>query len=576
MNKDPQPGARWVGPTKGRPHGSRAARRAAESRAARARRRRVLGVAVVIALVLGAGGTGAWWLFGKRDTAATSAAAGGLGKTCSSRTPVHLWVSETMESAALALAQGYQSEPDAPCVEFTVEANEPMAAMLGLGENQQNRPDGWIPDSPRWVDRVNATAHLDLKPSEPFARSPLLIAMDPSHAKQVGASADWLELVATDDPIRLSDPRSTTAGMLAISAAVPHLGGAQARVALAKLAEGATNTTEELFETYNTKPGDVSAFPASEADLIEHNEAFPKRPLVGVLPADGASAFEYALVGVTTEPAKAEALVGLQQFLESERAAQLLADHGFRSTAETSIVPTKSGAVESPDGQSPTLEQVSVATDLWQSATTDFRLLAVFDVSGSMREKVGASTRIGITQEAAGIALAALPPTTDLGIWTFSIGLGEKGADHREVTPIKPLTDEAHRRAVAAAAAGLDKQVGGGTALYDTIWAAYQRALQDWNPERVNAVVILTDGRNEDPNGISFAELMKRLEAANDPSRPVAITTIGIGTDVDADSLTKVSELMHSSYYAAPDPADMTTVLAKALFDHECKDGLCV
>jgi hypothetical protein len=529
----------------------------------------------VLALVLGAGGTGAWWLFGKRDTAPASAVEA-PGKTCSSRTPVHLWVSETMEAAALALARAYQSEPSAPCVEFTVEANEPMAAMLGLGENQPNRPDGWIPDSPRWVDRVNATAHLELKPSEPFARSPLVIAMDPTHAKQVGASANWLELVATDDPIRLSDPRSTTAGMLAISAAVPHLGGAQARVALAKLAEGATNTTEELFRTYNTKPGDLSAFPASEADLIEHNEAFPKRPLVGVLPADGASTFEYALIDVATEPAKSEAIKGLQQFFQSERAAQLLADHGFRSTSEASIVPTKPGAVESPSGSSPTLEQVSAATDLWQSATTDFRLLAVFDVSGSMREKVGASTQIGITQEAAGIALAALPPTTDLGIWTFSIGLGENGADHREVTPIKPLTDEAHRKAVAAAAAGLDKLVGGGTALYDTIWAAYQRVLKDWSPDRVNAVVILTDGRNEDPSGISFAELMKRLEAANDPSRPIAITTIGIGTDVDASALTKVSELMHSSYYAAPDPADMTTVLAKALFDHECTDGLCV
>jgi hypothetical protein len=99
--------------------------------------------------------------------------------------------------------------------------------------------------------------------------------------------------------------------------------------------------------------------------------------------------------------------------------------------------------------------------------------------------------------------------------------------------------------------------------------------LKDWKPNRVNAVVILTDGRNEDPDGMSLDQLLQKLEAANDPSRPVAITTIGIGTDVDASALSKVSELMHSSYYPAPDPADMTTVLAKALFDHECKDGRC-
>jgi hypothetical protein len=527
-----------------------------------------------MALIAGVGGVGAWWFLGNRDTTPPPVA-GASSKACPTRTPVHLWVSEAMEGAATALVQGYQSEPSAACVEFTVETHEPMAAMIGLGKNQPNRPDGWIPDSPRWIDRVNAAAHLKLKPSEPFARSPLVIAMDPAAAEKVGASADWLELVASDDPIRLSDPRSTTAGMLAVSAAVPHLSGPQARVVLSNLAKGATNTTEELFQTYQAKPADARAFPAAEADLIEHNRDFPDHPLVAVLPADGATAFEFSLIDIAADPAKSEALTGLQEFLRSERAAQLLADHGFRSTAVDSVVPTQAGTVQSAGGSSPTLEQVSAATDLWQSATTDFQLLAVFDVSGSMREKVGTSTRIGITKEAAGIALAALPPTTELGIWVFSIGLGLEGADHREIAPIKPLTDESHRAAVAAAAAGLDKQVGGGTALYDTIWASYQRMLKDWKPNRVNAVVILTDGRNEDPDGMSLDQLLQKLEAANDPSRPVAITTIGIGTDVDASALSKVSELMHSSYYPAPDPADMTTVLAKALFDHECKDGRC-
>lgn len=581
MHDEPRAVTRWTGSTNGGPHGSRSARRAARSEVARARRRRLLGIALTIALVLGAAGVGAWWVLGKRDGGGSSVAggpgvAGAPGKDCPTRTPVHLWVSEAMEEAAVALSRAYQAEPDAPCVEFSVEANEPMAAMIGLGKNQPNRPDGWVPDSPRWVDKVNAATDLGIEASEPFARSPLVIAMDPTRAEQVGASPDWLGLVASEEPIRLSDPRSTTAGMLAVSAAVPHLSGAQARVVLTRLAETATNTTQELFEAYNDKPADASAFPASEADLIEHNVAFPEHQLTAGLPADGATAFEYTLIDVATDPAKSEALKGLQEFLRSERAAQLLADNGFRSTAVPSIAPTQLGAVQSPGGSSPSLEQVSAATDLWQSATTDFRLLAVFDVSGSMRERVGASTRIGVTKEAAGIALAALPPTTELGLWVFSIGLGANGADHREVAPVKPLTDESHRAAVAAAADQLDQQVGGGTALHDTIWAAYQRALKDWNPDRVNAVVILTDGRNEDPNGMSFTELMSKLEAANDPERPVAITTIGIGTDVDEGALRKVSALMHSAYYAAPDPADMTTVLAKALFDHECKDGLCV
>ena len=99
---------------------------------------------------------------------------------------------------------------------------------------------------------------------------------------------------------------------------------------------------------------------------------------------------------------------------------------------------------------------------------------------------------------------------------------------------------------------------------------------QQYDPDRVNAVVILTDGRNEDPNGISLEQLKANLRAASDPTKPIAITTIGIGPDVDPKALSQISKMTYSDFYAAPSPADMTTVLARALFDHECKNGRCV
>ena len=57
---------------------------------------------------------------------------------------------------------------------------------------------------------------------------------------------------------------------------------------------------------------------------------------------------------------------------------------------------------------------------------------------------------------------------------------------------------------------------------------------------------------------------------------PIAITTIGIGPDVDPKALSQISKMTYSDFYAAPSPADMTTVLARALFDHECTNGRCV
>jgi hypothetical protein len=227
-------------------------------------------------------------------------------------------------------------------------------------------------------------------------------------------------------------------------------------------------------------------------------------------------------------------------------------------------------------GDTPDAAAVTAATDVWQTATTDFSLLSVFDVSGSMKDKVGTTTRVAITQEAAGIALAALPKTTKLGLWAFSIGLGGGALDYKELAPIGRLDDDSHRAQVATAVASLSRNVGGGTGLYDTIWAAYQKVKAQYDPQRVNAVVILTDGRNEDPNGISLEQLKANLRAASDPNKPIAITTIGIGPDVDPNALSQISKMTYSDFYAAPSPADMTTVLARALFDHQCKNGRCV
>jgi hypothetical protein len=315
----------------------------------------------------------------------------------------------------------------------------------------------------------------------------------------------------------------------------------------------------------------------SEADLIDHNRLYPDHKMVSVTPSEGTPAFEFSLVNVATDPVRDQAVEQLRAYLMTPTAAKIFAQYGIRSTAVPVTMPTPQGSVgEVKIGPTPDAETVTAATNVWQSATTDFSILSVFDVSGSMKEKVGDTTRVAITQEAAGIALAALPKTTKLGLWIFSIDKGGPGQDWRELAPIGRLDDDSHRAVVATAASTLAKNVGGGTGLYDTIWAAYQRVKKQYDPNRVNAVVILTDGRNEDPNGISLEQLKANLRAASDPTKPIAITTIGIGPDVDPKALSQISKMTYSDFYAAPSPADMTTVLARALFDHECTNGRCV
>lgn len=557
---------------------TRAARKALEARIAAARRRRRLGaIAAVIALVAGAIGGVNWWL-GRDAAPDTAPLAGPTGKRCSTQTPVTLWSAPSMQPAAVALVKAFQTDPSSPCVDYQVISRNPIEAMIGLGKGQPNRPDGWIPDSPLWVDKVNQAAQLNAKSATPFAQSPLVVAMDPTEASKLDGQPAWLELVASDAPIRLSDPRSTTAGMLTLSTTLPLLSKEQGRVIIPKLAQQMAASDDQLFATFASEPAKASAFPTSEAALAEHNRVNPDKKMVSVIPAEGTPSFEYSLINVSTNPAKAQGIEALRAFLRSEDAAKVLASFGLRSTAVPVTLPTPPGSIgEVKPGTTPKSAQVAAAIDVWQSATTAFQLLSVFDVSGSMNEKVGTTTRVKITQEAAGIALGALPKSTKLGLWVFSSDKGPNGRDYKEVVPIGVLSDDAHRARMAVAAKSLSKEVEGWTGLYDTIWAAYKKVQATYDPTRVNAVVILTDGKNEDPaGGLSLSQLLVRIREATDPKKPIAITTIGIGPDVDAASLRQISRSSFSDYYGAENPADMTTVLAKALFDHECKDGVCV
>lgn len=575
MNAQNNPPKRPAGPYEQSLASSRSARKAIEAKRAAARRRKIGGVVLAVLALVGVSVIGVK-LWTGRDSSVAGAASSVTGAACDKRTTVTLWASPAMTAAAKQAADAFTAKPTTPCYEFTIVPKQPIETLIGLGENQPNRADGWIADSPRWVDQVNSVVGLNAIATQAFAKSPLVIAMDPERASTLGDSPKWLELVASDNPIRLSDPRSTTAGMLTLASALPQLSGGQGRVVIQTLAKGAMKSTDDLFAAWTKTPGQVTAFPVSEADLFQYNQANPTRKLVSVTPAEGTPAFEYSLVNVAKDPVRTQAVHDFNVFLTTPEAAKLLPAHGLRPAFTPANMPTPDGSVGPIEvGTSPSLEQVRASAGVWQSATTSFRLLTVFDVSGSMKEKVGSTTRVGITQEAAGIALAALPPTTDLGVWGFSIDLGRPGVDYRELAPLGPLSNAEHKGKIAKAAASLSAITGGGTGLYDTIWAAYQRVQKDWQPGRVNAVVILTDGKNEDPAGITLQQLLANIKAS-DPQKPVAVTTIGVGPDVDPAALKAISQLGKSDFYNAPAPGDITTVLAKALFDHECVDGVCV
>lgn len=106
---------------------------------------------------------------------------------------------------------------------------------------------------------------------------------------------------------------------------------------------------------------------------------------------------------------------------------------------------------------------------------------------------------------------------------------------------------------------------GGGTGLYDTALAAYREAVRSHRRNYSNAVVLMTDGRNEDAGSISLDQLLTRLRGLRDPDRPVRIVGIAISEDADLAALERMAQVTGGNAYLAAQPEDILGVFAQAV-----------
>ena len=162
----------------------------------------------------------------------------------------------------------------------------------------------------------------------------------------------------------------------------------------------------------------------------------------------------------------------------------------------------------------------------------------------------------------------------DRALWTFSTELTPT-TDYRELVPIGPLGPRpggpSGREALARSLAGVAPVRGGSTGLYDTVLAAVRKVRAGWEPGRVNSVVVLTDGENDDPAGIGLGQLLTTLKAEADPARPVLVIGIAYGPDSDQGALVAISAITGGTAYTAENPADVQRVFLDATGRRSCR-----
>jgi len=484
------------------------------------------------------------------------------------------------------------------CYQVTVTSRESdtTAESLVVSDGTE-RPDVWIPESTIWLQRAQAAGAWDVPVNgQSIASSPVVLALTEDTASLLGwpdRAPTWAQVfgpqAAEDLSIGLPDPAREPVGVSALFGVRGVLGTApDPAAALTTTLRGLSpNTVPSTDDLFDRLPGEITAaeplegFPASEKSVLRHNATQAPSKLVAVYAQPAVPALDYPFVVLPdTKPDKRDAAEKFLAKLVEPETTKVLSDAGFRtpdgrSLRDRSRDKRVSAAKLTPPRLPPAAE-IDTMLNQWAGANRSARIQVLVDVSGSMNEPVAGTgkTRMALTLQAAELGLGLMKPTTKVGLWLFSTNLDGPGKDYKELVPVETVSDLLSTGALEQLRS-VQALPNGATGLYDSTLAAYQTARQNYEPGRINLVVVLTDGRNEDGAGISREALLTELGNLGDPRRPVQVIGIGIGPDVDVAELQAISGATGGQAFTTPDPTKINEIFYAALSTLLCQPPTC-
>jgi Ca-activated chloride channel homolog len=336
----------------------------------------------------------------------------------------------------------------------------------------------------------------------------------------------------------------------------------------------------------------VSALAVEEKSVIDYNTGNPdgtldpgeeprppRIPLVAIYPKEGTlfsdSPF-FVLDAPWVTPEERDGALAFQSYVQQPENQQRALEFNFRpGNPEVAI-----GAPITPENgvdpnQPQTLLQVPAPPvmvgllDHWAEQRKGARVLLVVDVSGSMKERAGSDTRdtkLDLAKSAAIDSLDDFKSNDLVGLRVFTTSIGPSGT-FEDLVPIGPISQTG---------GPLRTQIDGlypqnGTPLYDVTAQSFQTMYDSYDPDRINAVVLLTDGKNDDGDvSDDSRQLQDTLSLLRDKSqgelgRPVRVFTIGYGSDADLSVLKQIAEATNAASYNASDPKSISKVFTAVI-----------
>jgi Ca-activated chloride channel family protein len=447
---------------------------------------------------------------------------------------------------------------------------EPMARALGWPDAEvgwadilelAQAPDGWASKNhPEW-------GKFKLGKTNPMLSTSGLAATVGIFVAATGRSSDLTSANLADKDIR--------AFATAVEGSVVHYGDTTLTF-LANLQRAddagqglayvsAVAVEEKSVFDYNT--GNPTGNPQSAG---QHGP--PKIPLVAVYPAEGTLASDnpYAVLDATWVTAeKRAAAEDFLDYLLTAPAQKRFTDAGFRDAQGKpgaalqgiDTVLLDQPKVELSPPAPPVLAEVR---QIWTEVRKRARVLLVIDVSGSMGEQVGSAggqTKLELAKTAAADALADFAPDDQVGVWAFTSDLPGPTGVYVEIAPIAALGPNLDRvrRAIG------DLTPLNGTPLYAVTRQAVSTMSTAADPDRINAVVLLTDGRNEYPPDTDLSGLVREIQVSENSSGAVRVFSIAYGQDADLETLRQISEASRAAAYDATDPTSIERIFTAVI-----------
>lgn len=432
------------------------------------------------------------------------------------------------------------------------------------------------PDSSLWLDQLNrrwaqsqATEPGAIPPritGEPvrFAVTPIVIAAWEDVARSLGwpeQPVRWTDLQAraSDDPnFKWSHPSTAHASGLLATLAEFYAGAGVQRGLTAELIQDPKTLAfvtdiEKTVKYYGEAEEAVikraaeggrdylDAFVVSEQLVSAFNGGAygePPGKLVALYPAEGTLWADHPLALLETEgltPGQRRTFQAFREFLAQPDVQAEVLRQGYRpadlslplDSADSPLTAARGVNPAEPQTtlQLPAPDVVAAVQNAWTLTKRKANIMLVIDTSGSMEGE-----KLDSAQAALRTFLSQIPGDQErIGLVEFNSG----------IVNIVELDTLANNRSTLNAEIN-DLTAGGNTALLDAVAAAYMRLWQEKDPERINAVVVMTDGR-ENASDYSTDQIISGIEQGNAENR-IIIFAVAYGSDADYELLQELAD----------------------------------